>query len=124
MEAGGGVCGGEAMVGLGESGPAVMAVGEVCEVPVVASMTYNEDGRTLYGTDPTTAVVVLQSLGADAIGVNCSTGPEQMVPIVEEMRKVAEVPLLAKPNAGLPELIDGETVYLIETYDFRNCLLG
>lgn len=108
----------ETMMSLAETRAAVIAVREICDLPVVASMTYNEDGRTLYGTDPTTAVVVLQSLGADAIGVNCSTGPEQMVPIVEEMRKVAEVPLLAKPNAGLPELIDGETVYLMGPEEF------
>ncbi|MDD5948198.1 MAG: homocysteine S-methyltransferase family protein [Lachnospiraceae bacterium] len=108
----------ETMMSLAETRAAVIAVREICDLPVVASMTYNEDGRTLYGTDPTTAVVVLQSLGADAIGVNCSTGPEQMVPIVEEMRKVAEVPLLAKPNAGLPELIDGETVYLMRPEEF------
>ena len=108
----------ETMMSLAETRAAVIAVREICDLPVVASMTYNEDGRTLYGTDPITAVVVLQSLGADAIGVNCSTGPEQMVPIVEEMRKVAEVPLLAKPNAGLPELIDGETVYLMGPEEF------
>lgn len=108
----------ETMMSLAETRAAVIAVREICDLPIVASMTYNEDGRTLYGTDPTTAVVVLQSLGADAIGVNCSTGPEQMVPIVEEMRRVAEVPLLAKPNAGLPELVDGETVYLMTPEEF------
>ena len=110
----------ETMMSLAETRAAVIAVREICDLPIIASMTYNEDGRTLYGTNPTTAVVVLQSLGADAIGVNCSTGPEQMVPIVEEMRKVTKVPILAKPNAGMPELIDGETKYLMTPEEFAN----
>lgn len=110
----------ETMMSLAETRAAVIAVREICDLPIIASMTYNEDGRTLYGTNPTTAVVVLQSLGADAIGVNCSTGPEQMVPIVEEMRKVAKLPILAKPNAGMPELIDGETKYLMTPEEFAN----
>lgn len=108
----------ETMMSLAETRAAVIAIRELCDLPVIASMTYNEDGRTLYGTDPVTATVVLQSLGADAIGVNCSTGPEQMIPIVRQMREVSEIPLLAKPNAGLPELIDGETVYLMTPEEF------
>lgn len=108
----------ETMMSLAETRAAVIAIRELCDLPILASMTYNEDGRTLYGTDPTTAVVVLQSLGADAIGVNCSTGPEQMIPIVELMREVALIPILAKPNAGLPELIEEETVYKMTPEEF------
>ncbi|MCQ4695754.1 homocysteine S-methyltransferase family protein, partial [Extibacter muris] len=67
--------------------------------------------RTLFGTPPETAVVVLQSLGVDAIGVNCSTGPTEMIALVEKMAEYSTVPLIAKPNAGLPELKDGKTVY-------------
>ena len=65
---------------------------------------YNPDGRTLYGTDPATATVVLQSLGADAIGINCSTGPEDMIEPVEKMAEYSTVPLIAKPNAGFRSL--------------------
>lgn len=65
----------------------------------------------LYGTDPVTAVVVLQSIGADIIGVNCSTGPGEMIPVIKKMKEYAEVPILAKPNAGLPVLEDGVLVY-------------
>ena len=108
----------ETMMSLAETRAAVIAIRELCDLPILASMTYNEDGRTLYGTDPTTAVVVLQSLGADAIGVNCSTGPEQMIPIVELMREVALIPILAKPNAGLPELIEEETLYKMTPEEF------
>lgn len=108
----------ETMMSLSEARAAVIAAKETCDLPVIVSMTYNEDGRTLYGTDPQTAVVVLQSLGADAIGINCSTGPEEMIPLVEQMKKYANVPLLAKPNAGMPELIDGETVYGMTPEEF------
>ena len=80
--------------------------------------TYNDDGRSLYGTPPDAAVVTLQSLGADAVGLNCSTGPSDMVPLVEKMRRVSRVPIIAKPNAGLPELINGESVYQMGPEDF------
>ena len=108
----------ETMMSLAEARAALIAAKETCTLPVIVSMTYNEDGRTLYGTNPETAVVVLQSLGADAIGINCSTGPEEMIPLVEQMKKYANVPILAKPNAGMPELIDGETVYTMTPEQF------
>ncbi|MBQ4057313.1 MAG: homocysteine S-methyltransferase family protein [Lachnospiraceae bacterium] len=108
----------ETMMSLAEARAALIAAKEICDLPVIVSMTYNEDGRTLYGTDPATAVVVLQSLGADAIGVNCSTGPEEMVPLVESMARYSNIPILAKPNAGMPELVDGETVYAMTPEEF------
>lgn len=101
----------ETMMSLQESRAAVLAIREICDLPIMVSMTFNEDGRTLYGTDPATAVVVMQSLGADAVGLNCSTGPEEMLSPVKEMAAYANIPVLAKPNAGLPELTDGVTVY-------------
>ena len=101
----------ETMMSLQESRAAVLAIRETCDLPVMVSLTFNEDGRTLYGTDPATAVVVMQSLGADAVGLNCSTGPEEMLAPVKEMVAYANIPVLAKPNAGLPELVDGVTVY-------------
>ena len=67
----------ETMMSLQECRAAVLAIREVCDLPVMVSLTYNEDGRTLYGTDPVTAVVVMQSLGADAVGMNCSTDRRQ-----------------------------------------------
>ena len=110
----------ETMMSLAETRAALIAIKEICDLPVITSMTFNEDGRTLYGTDPKTAVVVLQSLGADVIGVNCSTGPEEMTEIVRLMRHYANVPILAKPNAGLPKLIDGETVYDMTSDEFAS----
>ena len=108
----------ETMMSLQETRAALIAIREVCDLPVMASLTYESDGRTLYGTDAKTAMVVLQSLGADAVGLNCSTGPLEMVSAVEQMREVATIPILAKPNAGLPELADGVTVYRMTPEDF------
>lgn len=108
----------ETMMSLAEARAALIAAKETCELPVIISMTYNEDGRTLFGTDPETAVTVLQSLGADVIGINCSTGPAEMIPMVERMRRFATVPILAKPNAGMPELVEEETVYAMTPEQF------
>ena len=108
----------ETMMSLQECRAAVLAIREVCDLTVMVSLTYNEDGRTLYGTDPVTAVVVMQSLGADAVGMNCSTGPEAMLEPIAKMAEYAAIPLLAKPNAGMPELIDGQTVFNVEPEEF------
>ncbi len=108
----------ETMMSLQECRAAVLAVRETCDLPVLVSLTYNEDGRTLYGTDPKTAVVVLQSLGADAVGMNCSTGPYDMLGPVKEMAEYATVPILAKPNAGMPQLENGVTIYCMEPEEF------
>ena len=108
----------ETMMSLQETRAAVIAIREICELPILASLTYESDGRTLYGTDAKTAMVVLQSLGADAVGCNCSTGPAEMAASVEQMRSVANIPVLAKPNAGLPQLVDGKTVYLMGPEEF------
>ena len=108
----------ETMMSLQECRAAVLAIREVCDLPIMVTLTYNEDGRTLFGTPPETAVVVLQSLGVDAIGVNCSTGPMEMVPLVKTMAEYSTVPLIAKPNAGLPELEGKKTVYRMTPEEF------
>lgn len=101
----------ETMMSLAETRAAVLAIKEVCDLPIIASMSFEEDGRTLYGTSPAAAVTVLQSLGVDVVGVNCSTGPKEMVEIVKQMQIYSKIPILAKPNAGLPKIRDGKTVY-------------
>lgn len=108
----------ETMMSLQECRAAVIAIKEICDLPIMVTLTFNEDERTLFGTDAKTAVVVLQSLGADGVGLNCSTGPDKMHNMVEEMMSVANVPLIAKPNAGLPELKDGETVFNMGAEEF------
>lgn len=108
----------ETMMSLQECRAAVLAIKELCDLPILVTLTFNEDMRTLYGTTPETAVVVLQHLGADAVGVNCSTGPEQMVEVVRRMKEHAFVPIIAKPNAGMPMLVDGKTIYNMEAEEF------
>lgn len=109
----------ETMMSLQETRAALIAAKEVCDLPVLATLTFEKDGRTLYGTDAETAVITLQSLGADAVGANCSTGPDQMVSLIERMAKVATVPVIAKPNAGMPCLNpDGTTGYSMEAEEF------
>lgn len=109
----------ETMMSLQESRAALIAAKECCELPVMVTMTFEADGRTLYGTDAKTAAVVLESLGAVAIGANCSTGPDKMIDIIKTMAEVTAVPIIAKPNAGLPSLdADGNTVYDMNSDDF------
>ena len=108
----------ETMMSLAETRAAVIAANEISDLPIIASLTFNEDGRTLYGTDPVTAVNVLQNLGVSAIGVNCSTGPDKMVDLVKQMKSIAFIPVFAKPNAGMPELIDDKSVYRMTPDEF------
>lgn len=108
----------ETMMSLQECRAALLAVKETCDLPVIVSLTYQENGRTLYGTDPKTAVIVLQSMGVDAIGINCSTGPDKMAELVREMKEYAYVPIMAKPNAGIPQLVDGHTHFPMDPGEF------
>lgn len=109
----------ETMMSLAEARAALIAAKEACELPVMVTMTFEGNGRTLYGTDAKTAAVVLESLGADAVGVNCSTGPAHMRSIVEEMVKYTTIPIIAKPNAGLPYLDEqGNTCYNMDPGEF------
>ena len=102
----------ETMMSLQETRAALIAAKEVCELPVMVTMTFEADGRALYGTDVLTAAVTLEHLGADAFGVNCSTGPAQMIPLFEKIQSAVKIPLIAKPNAGMPTLDEeGNTVY-------------
>jgi len=113
----------ETMMSLQEARAAVIAIREVSEdIPVLVTLTFNPDGKTLYGTPPEAAVVALQALGADAVGLNCSTGPDEMIPLVEKMKQYASVPIIAKPNAGMPELENGESVYKMTPEHFASCI--
>lgn len=113
----------ETMMSLQETRAALIAAKEVCDLPVMATMTFESDSRTLYGTDAVTAAVVLESLGADALGTNCSTGPDKMVDVVRQMASVTTVPIIAKPNAGLPSLDrNGNTVYDMGAKEFGSCM--
>ncbi|QNU65270.1 homocysteine S-methyltransferase family protein [Ruminiclostridium herbifermentans] len=108
----------ETMLDIQEARAALIAVKESCDLPVCVSMSFDENFRTLTGTDPITALITLQSLGADVVGCNCSTGPVQMLKIISMMKPYAKVPLMAKPNAGLPKLINGKTTFDMKPEEF------
>ncbi len=108
----------ETMMSLAEARAALIAAGEVCDLPVMVTMTFEAGGRTLYGTDATTAAVVLESLGAAAVGANCSTGPAGMRQVIADMAACTEIPIIAKPNAGLPFLDEGRTCYDMDAETF------
>ncbi len=108
----------ETMMSLAEARACVIAIKEVCDLPIMVSMTFNSDGKTLFGSTPEASIVVLQSLGVDAVGINCSTGPKEMEALIKRMVRYAKVPVFAKPNNGMPELIDGETKYTMTPETF------
>ncbi len=109
----------ETMMDLQEARAAYIGVRETApDLPVIVTMTFESSGRTLTGNDPVAALTVFQSLGADAFGCNCSTGPEEMAEIISAMKKYAVIPLVAKPNAGLPCLKDGKTCFPMAPAEF------
>ncbi len=101
-----------------ETKAALLAAKESCDLPVFVSNAYGSDARLMTGASPAAMVAMLEGMGADAIGANCSLGPKQLVSVVEELLKYSSVPVLLKPNAGLPEIRDGKTVYDITPEEF------
>ncbi|MHB8138079.1 MAG: homocysteine S-methyltransferase family protein [Smithellaceae bacterium] len=108
----------ETMIDIQETRAALLAVRELSDIFTIVSMTFEKDGHTLGGTPPESALITLQSLGADAVGCNCSAGPEQMVEFISAMKPFATVPLLAKPNAGMPRLEGLKTVFDMDAKAF------
>ncbi len=108
----------ETMSDLREARAALLAVRDATDLPVIVTMTFDENFVTPTGTDPATAANVLTSMGAFAVGANCSTGPGAMLEVVGRMAQVTSAPILAQPNAGLPELIDGKTVFHLGPSEF------
>ncbi len=109
----------ETMTDLQEARAAYLGAREACpDLPVAVCMTFEPSGRSLTGTLPEAALITLQSLGCDAFGCNCSAGPEEMAKIISAMRGFAKIPLIAKPNAGVPKFIGGKTVFPMEAEEF------
>ena len=108
----------ETFTDICEMRAAVLAAKENCDLPVFCSVTFQEDGRMLMGTDPITAVNILQDMGIDALGVNCSLGPKQMIGIVKEILTYSKLPVLVQPNAGLPAIVNGETVFNVDIAEY------
>ncbi len=101
----------ETIIDLQEMRAALVAAKSISNKPVICQLSYGADGRSITGTDPETAAIVLEALGADVIGANCSLGPAQLLGIVERLAASCNKPISVQPNAGMPELIDGKTVF-------------
>ena len=108
----------ETMSDLYELKAGVLAVKENSNLPVFASMTFEQNARTLSGCDPLTMVNVLEGLQVDALGINCSLGPVELTPVINEVLKYAHVPVILQPNAGLPCLVEGKTCYQMDKETF------
>ena len=108
----------ETMTNIAEARAAVLAIKAVSTKPIFVSFTCDENGRTMMGSDVCAALLILQGLGIDAFGLNCSTGPDKMLPQIRRLAKYACLPLLAKPNAGLPKTVDDSTVYTVDAAEF------
>ena len=101
-----------------ETKAALLAAKENSRLPVLVSNAYGGDGKLMTGATPTAMVAMLEGMGADALGANCSLGPEQLRGVVEELLENASVPVLLKPNAGLPKSVDGQTVFDVNAEEF------
>jgi 5-methyltetrahydrofolate--homocysteine methyltransferase len=110
----------ETMTDLYEVKAGILAVKENSDLPVFVTMTFEQNKRTLTGTDPLTFVNVVEGLGVDALGVNCSLGPNELKPIIEDILSVADVPVMIQPNAGLPCLHNGKTCYHVTSDEYAN----
>ncbi len=109
----------ETMMSLQECRAALIAAKEVSDLAVMVTLTFEADGRTLFGSDASASAITLEALGACAIGANCSTGPDKMVEIIGNMASVTSIPIIAKPNAGLPSVDEnGNTEYDMDCETF------
>ncbi|HAM16398.1 MAG TPA: hypothetical protein DCP91_11220 [Eggerthellaceae bacterium] len=113
----------ETMADLLEAAAAVLAAKESCTLPVFATMTFTAGGRTFLGTGPADAALALSLLGADAVGVNCSAGPDDLQPVVREMLGLAPCPVIVQANAGLPQVVGGKTSYDLAPSDYARSVL-
>jgi len=101
-----------------ETKAALLAVKENCDLPVIVSNAYGADGKLMTGANPASMVAMLEGMGADAIGANCSLGPKQLVPIAETLLEYSSLPIILQPNAGLPKIVDGKTVFDVTADEF------
>lgn len=113
----------ETMTDLYEVKAAILAVKENSDLPVFVTMTFEQNKRTLTGTDPLTFVNVVEGLGVDALGVNCSLGPNELKPIIDEILEVSSIPVMIQPNAGLPCLHNGQTCYEVTSDEYALAMI-
>ena len=112
----------ETMTDLLEVKAAVLAAKECTNLPIIATMTFEADGRTFLGTSPEIAAASLDALGVDALGINCSLGPREIRPFAQRMLAVTNKPLIVQANAGLPRVENGQTVYDITPEDYAEAV--
>ncbi len=105
-----------------ETKAAVLAAKENCNLPVFVTNAYSDNGKLMTGADPTAMVAMLEGLGVDALGMNCSMGPRQMLEIAAETAKYASVPIIVNPNAGLPKVVDGKSVFDVDAEEFSDIM--
>ncbi len=114
---------GETLLSVDEALVILEAAKEICDLPVMITLTVQESGFTLYGSDAVDSIKKLQENGAAAVGLNCSVGPDQLAPIIAKMKEVATIPVIAKPNAGLPEVNpDGSVHYNVTEKEFAKSM--
>nr|WP_297874601.1 homocysteine S-methyltransferase family protein [uncultured Blautia sp.] len=119
VEAGADLLVAETMMGITECMAAIDAAASVCELPVMCTLTVESDGSLFFGDNIYEAVETLAEMGADAVGINCSTGPDQLLSVVENMREKVSIPLIVKPNAGMPVIDEkGNPVYSMGPEEF------
>ncbi len=94
-----------------ETKAALLAAKENCNLPVFVSNAYGEDGKLMTGASPAAMVAMIEAMGADALGANCSLEPKQLMDVVDDLLKYASIPVILKPNAGLPMEVNGKAVY-------------
>ena len=101
-----------------ETKAALLAAKENSSLPVIVTNAYGEDGKLMTGANPSAMVALLEGMGADAIGANCSLGPKQLKKVALELLEQASVPVVLKPNAGIPQCVDGKTVFNVSAKEF------
>jgi len=107
-----------------ETKAALLAAKENCDLPVFVSNAYSEDGKLMTGASPLCMIAMLEGMGADAVGINCSYGPKTLAPVIREYIKYASVPVIMKPNAGLPKSVNGKTVFDVLPAEFAADVAG
>ena len=110
----------ETCIDIQEMRAGLLAAKDATSLPIICQLSYSEDGRTVTGTDPQTAAITLEALGADIIGVNCSLGPKELVPIVKTLAENCSVPISVLPNAGMPRLENGRTIFPMGPEEFAS----
>ncbi|MDR1906328.1 MAG: homocysteine S-methyltransferase family protein [Clostridiales bacterium] len=109
---------------LSELKAGVLAAKENSNLPVFATMTFEPNNKTFIGVSPAAAALTLEGLGVDAFGINCSSGPDTMLPLVEEIAAHVNIPIIVKANAGIPEFVDGKSVYKMTPDNYTSALCG